>query len=608
MSGRRFAWFAPNAGNWITYRMEHRVANALADSGDSVLMVQCDRVLDAYCQVMSPAGLTATSPEHEKRAVCRNCQYAAGIARRESHYATQQLSHYLNEVDRSWVDALVSQTTPENWADIEVDGLPVGRYASYTTMLHHKRPTVSETPAAWQEYLADLRGALLVARALPRMVAEEQPTHAVVYNALYPANRVFAEGLKKSGAILMNLSGGPTVPRRYNTLAVYDGITASQTMADSSAFRHSREVPASAQEIAAVEEHVAQLMSGSDPWVYSSAASGRTASSIRTVLGVRRESPVITVITSSPDETRSFELVNAVYEESAVAASSSATEFIRQTVDLATRHPEVDFVFRLHPRLAANKRDSQVSPDLRLIRAMLEDLPTNAVVNDPDDGLSLYDLVLISSAAINHTSSAGLEFLTFGVPVVQFDPVRSKLYPPDFSIVVPRADPEAFSRAVDLALAGGFDLERAISTFRWFASMQVRAVVHLDPLAEPGSASGLQVVPVSSPPPTANPLGRFIPGRLKEFLAARILRRQRSVELESLPPLDEDAHRVLLAEIDHVTGDSEVWEPFMVYPEGSTVEVEELEVRAALSRLSARLALGDLDGVGVVAALAATRS
>lgn len=607
MSGRRFAWFAPNAGNWITYRMEHRVANALADSGDAVLMVQCDRVLDAYCQVMSPAGLTATSPDHEKRAVCRNCQYAAGIARREAHYATQQLSHYLSAADRSWVDAVVSQTTPDTWADIEVDGLPVGRYASYTTMLHHKRPTVSETPAAWQEYLADLRGALLVARALPRLVAEEQPTHAVVYNALYPANRVFAEGLKKSGAILMNLSGGPTVPRRYKTLAVYDGIKASQTMTDSSAFRRSREIPASALEILQVEEHVAQLMSGSDPWVYSLAASHRPAREVRADLRVRPNAPVATVIVSSPDETRSNQMVEAEFERDPERGYSPVDEFLRAAIALARARPDIDFVFRLHPRLAPNKRDRMVSPDLEVIYALLGDLPANAVINHPSEGISLYDLVLISSLAINHTSSAGLEFLIFGIPVIQFDQVRAGIYPAEFSIVVPRSEPDAFVAALDRALVDGFDIEHSSTAFRWYASMQVRAVVHLDPLAQPGTASAAQVLPDASPPATANPLGRFIPGRLKEFLAARILKRQRSAELASLPPLDEDARRVLLAEIDHVTGVGDVWEPFMVYPEGSTAEVEEIEVRAALSRLSARLALGDLDGVGVVAALAAIR-
>jgi hypothetical protein len=588
--------------------MEHRVANALADSGDAVLMVQCDRVLDAYCQVMSPAGLTATSPDHEKRAVCRNCQYAAGIARREAHYATQQLSHYLSAADRSWVDATVSLTTPENWADIEVDGLPVGRYASYTTMLHHKRPTVSETPEAWHEYLADLRGALLVARALPRMVAEEQPTHAVVYNALYPPNRVFAEGLKKSGAILMNLSGGPTVPRRYNTLAIYDGIKASQTMTDSSVFRESREVPASAQEIMAVEDHVAQLMSGSDPWVYSAAASHRPAREIRSDLSVRPDSPVATVIVSSPDETRSNQMVEAEFQRDSLNGYSPVDEFLRASIALARARPEVDFVFRLHPRLAPNKRDRMVSPDLEVIYELLSDLPANAVINHPSEGISLYDLVAISSLAINHTSSAGLEFLIFGVPVVQFDPVRAGIYPAELSIIVARANPQEFALALDHALAAGFDIGHSVAAFRWFASMQVRAVVHLDPLAQPGTPSAVQVAPAISPPAAANPLGRFIPGRLKEFLAARILKRQRSAELASLPPLDEDARRVLLAEIDHVTGVGDVWEPFMVYPDGSSTEVEELEVRAALSRLSSRLALGDLDGVGVVAALAAIRS
>ncbi len=601
MSDRRFVWFAPNAGNWVTYRMEHRVANALIDSGEDVLMLQCDRVLNAYCQVMSPAGLTATSPAHEKAAVCRSCRFAAGIARGEARYATEQLSHFLRPEDWSWVDDKVASTDFDNWDSIEIGGLPVGRYASYTTMLHHKRATVSQTPESWQEYLADLRGALLVARALPRLVDEARPTHAVVYNALYPANRVFAEGLTRAGAVLMNLSGGPTVPRRYSTLAVYDGIKASQTMTDSNAFRASMQVPASGQEIMHVEEHVAQLMSGADPWVYSSAASLRPAREVRALLGVRPQSSVATVIVSSPDETRSNLMVDAEFHRDPTNGYSDVAEFLRACIALAHERPEVDFVFRLHPRLAPNKRERLVSPDLGVIIELLADLPPNAVINSTADGLSLYDLLLVSSLAVNQSSSAGLEFQVFGVPVVQYDPVRQSAYPPDPDLSATR-DVADLIRVFDRALLAGADPSRSILAFRWYVSGQMRAVVHLDPLDPVRTGPPTPTQPEA--PASSHPLGRFLPARAKEFIAARIQRHQRARELADLPPLSADATRVLLTEIDHVTGSGDVWEPFMNYPPASDAGPEEAAVHAAVLRLSERLALNDLDGVGVVAWLA----
>lgn len=599
MRGHRFAWFAPNAGNWVTYRMEHRVANTLAAQGDAVLMIQCDRVLNAYCQVMSPAGLTASSPAREKAAVCRECRSAAGLARSRARYRTAQLSSFLEVSDVESVDAIIATMTPESWSELEVDGMPVGRFAAYTTLLHHKVPSVTETEAAWTEYLADLRGALLVSRALPRIYAEAVPTHAVVYNALYPANRVFAEWMTARGVQLLNLGGGPTVPRRYKTLSVYDGIKASQTMTDSAAFRASALVPVSDLEVRHVENHVAHLMSAADPWVYSSASSGQPAAEIRARIGVRDNVPVCTVIVSSPDETRASMSVDAEYDRDPDAGYSDVAEFIRASVEVARMRPSVDFVFRLHPRLAPNRRERLSSPDLAAIYDLLSDLPGNALVNHPSEGLSLYDLVLISETAINQSSSAGLEFMVFGLPIVQYDPVRASIYPAEFAFVAPRHDTSAFADAVDRALADGFDLRNSVNAFRWYASMQVRSVVHLDPLEDlprgtpqddAGNAPGAQ---------RRHPLGRLLPGPVKDRLAVALQRRQRSREIDDMP-LDARATAVLEAAIDHSNSIGDVWEPFMDLPTSVDAASELLAVRAALVRLALRMDLVDTKGMGAI--------
>lgn len=597
MTGRRLTWFAPNAGIWISQQMEHRVANALVDGGDDVLMVQCDGVLDAYCPVMSAAGIGAGAPRSRRRAVCSDCRHAAGITRGLARYGTVQLGDLLPRGARARADAAVAAVTPENWRDIVIDGVPVGLYAAYTSLLHHKVPDVTSTEAAWNEYLADLRGSLLVAEAMPALLESSAPTHAVVYNALYPANRVFAETMRRHGVVLLNVSGGPTVPRRYSTMALYDGVTGSQTVVDSEAFQRSMTVPCSEGEVRAVEHHVALLMSGTDPWVYSRAATGRPAEAIRASLGVRPSSPLVTVVVSSLDETRSFSLVDAVYERPGHAGFSGLPEFLTECVALAEANPQVDFVFRLHPRLAPNRRDSITSPDLSAIRELLSALPGNAVVNHPQDGMSLYDLVLVSDAAVNHSSSAGLEFLTFGVPVLQYDPSRALLYPLDFSVPVERSDRAGMSAALAAALAGGFALDRAVRAFRWYATLQVRSVVHLEPLPGPDDVE---------PPPSphahaeaARPLGRLLPRRVRERGARALARRQRAATVDDrpLPPGSADALEGTIAQarLDH-----DVWEPYLVLPDASDAASERDAVRAALVRLVRRLDIVHPAGLGAL--------
>ena len=66
-------------------------------------------------------------------------------------------------------------------------------------------------------------------------------------------------------------------------------------------------------EVVAVTAQMRELMSGNDPWVYSAAHQRRDPDELRASLGLRRDSPVVVALLSSPDETRSSMLVDAEY-------------------------------------------------------------------------------------------------------------------------------------------------------------------------------------------------------------------------------------------------------------------------------------------------------
>jgi hypothetical protein len=594
----RVAWFAPNAGNWVTFRLEHRVCNAMADLGHDVTMIQCDSVLDEYCQVMLPAGLLPDSPRSAKRAVCRDCQFNANLGRATSRYATAWLSSYLDDRDRAWVDEALTEVDQGNWSDVHWDGLPIGRYAAYTTLLHYKERSVTDSAASWTEYLADLRGCLLTLRAMPRIAESIDPTHAATYNALYPANRVFCEWLVARGAVLLNVGGGPTVPRRYASASVYDDFTSSQTMTRSPSFAESWTVPVSDIEVAHVADHIAHLMSAADPWVYSAAASRRPAADIRGQLGLALDRPVVVVLIGSLDESRAVEVVGA--ELTPPGGYSDVLEFLRMAVVTAREAPELDFVFRLHPRMAPNRREGLASPDLATVVELLADLPTNAVLNRPEDGLSLYDVLQIADAGMNHTSTSGLEFLAFGVPLAHYDPARAHFYPAAMADVAAREDSAGLTAATRAAAARGFSLDSAIRAYRVLAALQMRSVVHLDPLLPLPDRSVAVAAPVPVQP---RRIGALMPGSVKEPLARWLARRARRADLDG-SRLAEDSLVELDQRIPRQAPDSDVWVPLMV-PRGTADEASERRhVADAMRWLAARLDLSHPDGLGAVRGIA----
>ncbi len=569
MSDARYLWFAPYAGLWPSFRMEHRLADALALSGRPVTLVQCGEVLSAYCPVMSADRLRVDSPRSAKRESCRDCRHNAGLARERAAYRPILLDTYATRAVVDEATRIARSVTPTTWADLEVDGVPVGRYSAYLSLLHHKVPEITATQASWAEYVSDLRNALIVLGSLPAILHEVEPTHVVVYNPLYPTNRMLAEVARRRGIHLVGVHAGSYIPARYETVGVYGHISASQTLVDSPTIRDAREIPCTPAEVAAVGRHLGELVAGTDPWVYSSAPQRAEPVALRERLGVRPDSPVVVVLLSSPDETRASMLVDAEWHRDPQRGYSDISEFIRAVRGLALDRPELDVVLRLHPRLTPNKRETVTSPDLQAILAELDDLPANAHVNAPGDGVSLYDLAGVAAAAVNQSSSSGLELMALGLPVVSFDPVRQNAYPPDLGPCVERDDPVGLAEAVVAAVASGRRLDRAVAAFRWYASVTLRDLLLLgDLVPEPGAvAAGDAVAQArSASRPVEASLGsgglatavrRVVPDIVRERGARMLARRARAASLPG-PGADAGWRAEWLERLDAVDVDGPV--------------------------------------------------
>lgn len=603
MSGERYLWFAPHAGLWPSFRLEHRLAEALARDGRDVTMVHCRGILDRYCPVMAAEHVSVTSPPSHKARACTDCRHNVDITLPRSSYRSVWLDDVVTPDVRAWADALTAQVTPESWADLVVEDLPIGRYATYLSLLHHKVPDVTSTAASWAEYRADVRSSLLVLGAMPALLADADPTHAVVYNPLYPTTRVFAETAMRHGAQLVGIAAGSYIPGRYESAGVYQHLMASQTTTDSPVIAESLQTPSTPAEVAAVGTHLAELVGGNDPWVYSSAPARLEPAEVRQRLGLRPDSPVVVVLVSSPDETRSSMLVGAEFFRSTDGQYSDIPEFIAAAIQAARDLPDVDVVFRLHPRLMPNKREQVVSPDLARITEVLAELPPNAVVNGGGDGLSLYDVMLVADAALNQSSSAGLEFLTLGLPVVQYDPPRLGAYSREFALLVERNDPAALAAALRIAVDRGWSLEDSRRAFRWYTAVLLRALLHLvDVDAYVQTATPATATPAAEPGPSValRAARRVLPASAREWWSRRTARTGRS---QTVP--DPDTDTVWAAEwrarIDATTGSDPVWRPLMrVRGAEADVEAETRAVREQVGILLARLGVRDRPGLGAL--------
>ena len=215
-------------------------------------------------------------------------------------------------------------------------------------------------------------------------------------------------------------------------------------------------------------------------------------------------------------------------------------------------------------------------------------------------GLSIYDLVLVADAAVNYRSTAGLEFLQFGIPVVIADPA-ALYYPLLGSEVGSVSDPAAMDKAIRHALQGGPGIERVRAAFRWYATFLLRTRV---PLAEISNFSTMDASPTLRPvrvmPAFVNvrALVEKSPGvvrglrRLRTTVTTKRRRRRRLRDYGAAvcPPIrDLRGQRVPPSVVDVLSD----WRNWLLLPQGTSQEAEDQLLLDAVRKLS--LGLGPCD-------------
>jgi hypothetical protein len=519
----RILWFSPNAGLWETSQLEHDFANGLVSQGAQVTVIRCRGLFNTFCPVMQANQLNILHSASQKKAICKECRSIEAASRSVAKYSTLWLDDYVTHEMKDRITDEVNEVNRSNWQETSRRTIPVNRYSTYLSMLHHKVSDVTVSEVAWNEYVSDLRNSLMALEALPSIFAEVDPTHGFVYNPLYPTNRMFTELVLADPDIqYVGLSAGAFVADRYSTIALYRSVQSSQTAVDSPSLMESLETPLTRLEVELVSRNLGHLIQGRDPWVYSTPPTFMGMTEIQRKLGTTGYKPIAVVLIGSPDETRSSALVGAEFERVPIDQVSSVTEFIKQALQAARNSPEIDFVFRLHPRLAPNKRESLRSPDLDVIEELLSQRGTNVFLNSPGDGIGLYDVARIATFGINHASSAGLEFLALGIPVIHYDPPRLNAYPPSLGWEVSRHNDQEFIDAVNIAAKTPRSIDIAIRAWRWYAVVLVRTITHKSWEQRPASVQEVE--------PQQNYLAarRLIPVSLRERISRKLSSRNRA--------------------------------------------------------------------------------
>jgi hypothetical protein len=467
-------FFAPHSAIWVHAFPEALVAEALAKAGHDVLYVACGEEFRSYCTAMTAFGLKADARDEDKARICRMCKQSENLLREQFGFRGYTLSSRLTAADRAEIERLLQTVTPDNYLDFKVLDVEVGRMALYELLLGRKKGNLELSAEEWKEYRVALRNALASLFATARILEAEKPDRLITYNSLYAVNRVACLLAEKRGVPVYFLHAGGNLSRRLETLLIGrgDGV---RFYDDLLAFwPQIKELPCPENLLAPVTDHILELFSGRSVFTYSSARTA-SAQSARQRLGIPGEARILVATMSSPDERFAAETIGVLRKDKP-AVFPTQIEWIRALCEWVRSRSDLFLVVRVHPREFPNKREGMISDHARTLAEVLADMPPNAVVNWPSDGISLYDLADIADAFLNAWSAAGKEMTLLGIPVVAY--AKDLLvYPPDLHYI--GSSREDYFAKVELALREGWSIERARMAYRWCALEYERCVTDL---------------------------------------------------------------------------------------------------------------------------------
>lgn len=442
--------------------------------GNEIIYIGCGKQFRSYCVAMSAFGLKYDSPEKAKENICRTCERNKSFLRKEFGLKGTDIAEELTEADIQHVAGILNDVTPENYLDLELSGIKIGRLTLYEFLLNHKKNNLKIKSAEWPEYKAALGNSLCSALASLKIIAREKPDRLITYNSFYSVNHICCIAADEFSVPHYLLHAGHNMAHRMETLTLSRGYSYNY-ITRNPLWAHYKGLPCSQSQMSIVTDHMLALFKARSPFIYSSPTS-REKVDLRQKFGISSQQKVLVVTMSSHDERFAAVTIGVMPEDHELVFQtqiewiSALTEFVEQRTDLF-------LIIRVHPRELPNKRESVTSEYASKLQTLLVDLPVNVKVNWPSDEVSLYDIADITSVFLNSRSTTGLEMSLFGIPVVVYSPEQLYSYPPDLNYVADSRD--EYFHQIEAAVLHGWDIEFSRMAYRWGVFHNCRATVDI---------------------------------------------------------------------------------------------------------------------------------
>lgn len=466
--------FAPHSAIWVHAFPEALILESLQQSGHEILYITCSEEFQEYCICMSSYQLSQNSSEIEKKQVCYDCQQRKQILKEAFNFQGYDLGKVLTPKDYQGINHYLQSTNQNNFLDLVIEGIEIGRFALYELLLQYKKIDLKFSEEEWKNYQIALKNTLISFSACRKIIQEEKPDRIITYNSLYSVNNICCQLAKKSNIPVYFLHAGGNLSNRLETMWFGENSTFEFYQELLNNWHCYQDQPLSINSLEKVTNHFLELFKGKHFLVYSSPKQ-ENAINIRERFKIDPHQKIIVASMSSYDERFAGESIKAIYPDPSLIFPTQI-DWIKSLIHFFKTRKDLFLIIRVHPREFPNKRESRQSEHTKKLESLFTDLPENIKVNYPSDQLSLYDLVEETDLFLNAWSSVGEEMSLLGIPVIIYSK-KLVFYPPDLNEIA--HSEEDLYQKIDQVLARKWDFEKVRKAYRWYGLKFDRSVFYL---------------------------------------------------------------------------------------------------------------------------------
>ena len=523
-------FLAPEAGLTPFYATHAVLARLLGDAGHAALILSCRGILPTCSFKMSMGGrVTASGNRNDYACVeCRSCRSEVG-----GNYSLTDISleTILDRERRAQIDEILKQNDEAPWLTVH-DDVDFGAACSGETMRARGKDNLDELD---NDDLALMRGLLhsalciyLAVKALTKQFRIVRIVYFGDYAYFLPA-QLFA---KRNNIALTHISHAYNrdIDRRY--VSLIPGYSFAWIREQFDRWSQFRSTPISEAVVEKIFEGAVYRLHGhggvstfSPNWSFSQRG-------LLQELGLDLNRRTIVAFASSSDEIVCVSEFMRFFRTPFGAAPrpfEDQVDWLRAVSNWLAKRDDLQFVIRLHPRMAPNARSAGARHQYAKLKGALANLPANTTVVGAESRLSSYNIAELADVALVAWSSMGLELARFGVPVIAAFP-EFAAYPID-GFIKSEAVSEQYFAALDTILLRMPSLSSIIDAFRWTYFSQWSHLVDLSDLVP---KADYHQVPQYSTPRNADKILKVLVDRadIVELNTKKLMRNEVVARLE----------------------------------------------------------------------------